>query len=92
MIAIKIAYLKGFQNVWLEAYSQLVILAFKSISVVSWSLRNRWKNCLFRLRSMRFVVTYIYRESNTCAYGLANLGLSFISSELFWSDLFLRLH
>jgi len=86
MTAIEIAYLKGFQNVWLKSDSQLVILSFKSISVVPWCLRNRWQNCLFRIRNMRFVVTHIYREGNACVDSLANLGLSFPSSELFWSD------
>ncbi|KEH16647.1 hypothetical protein MTR_0126s0110 [Medicago truncatula] len=57
MIAIEIAYLKGFQNVWLESDSQLVILAFKS------------------------------KEGNACADSLANLGLSFSSFDLFWSDI-----
>jgi ribonuclease HI len=87
MTAIEIAHLKGFQNVWLESDSQLVILAFKSISVIPWSLRNRWYNCIFRLRNMRFFVSHIYREVNACADDLANLGLTLPSSELFWSDI-----
>jgi ribonuclease HI len=86
MTAIEIAHLKGFQNVWLESDSQLVILAFKSIYVVPWNLRNRWYNCKVRLRNMRFFVSHIYREGNACADGLANLGLTLPSSELFWSD------
>ena len=40
MTAIEIAYLRGFQNVWLESDSQLVILAFKTNSTIPWSLRN----------------------------------------------------
>jgi ribonuclease HI len=87
MIAIEISYLKGFQNVWLESDSQLVNLAFKSKSVIPWCLRNRWQNCLFRLRNMRFVVSHIYREGNACVDSLANLGLSFSSFDLFWSDI-----
>jgi len=61
-------------------------LSFKSIYVFPWCLRNRWQNCLFRIWNMRFVVTHIYREGNACADSLANLGLSFPSFELFWSD------
>ncbi len=87
MTAIEIASLKGFQSVWLESDSQLVNLAFKSNLVVPWCLRNRWQNCLVRLRNMRFVVSHIYREGNACADSLANLGLSFPSFELFWYDI-----
>jgi len=87
MTTIEIASLKGFQNVWLESDSQLVNLTFKSNSVVPWCLRNKWQNCLVRLRNMRFVVSHIYREANACADSLANLGLSFPFFELFWSDI-----
>jgi ribonuclease HI len=86
MTTIEIAHLKGFHNVWIEFDSQLVILASKSISVVPWNLRNRWYNCKVRLRNMRFFVSHIYREGNVYADGLANLGLTLPSSELFWSD------
>jgi len=79
MIAIEIAYHKGFRNIWLESDSQLVNLASKSNLVVPWCLKNRWQNCLFRLRSMRLIVSHIYREENTCADSLANLVLSFPS-------------
>jgi len=80
MTAIEIAHLKGYQNVWLESDSQLVILAFKFLSVIPWSLRNRWYNCIVRLRDMRFVVSHIYREGNACADSLANLGLCHLLS------------
>ena len=86
MLAIEIAYNNGFLNLWLESDSQLVILAFKSNTVVPWGLRNRWQNCMVRLKSMRFVVSHIYREGNACADRLANLGLSMSSLEVFWSD------
>jgi len=86
MTAIEIAYNKGFLNLWLESNSQLVILAFKSNMAVPWELRNRWQNCMARLRSMRFVASHIYTEGNACADSLANLGLSMSSFEVFWSD------
>lgn len=35
---------------------------------------------------MRFVVSHIYWKDNASADSLANLSLSFLSSELFWSD------
>jgi ribonuclease HI len=86
MTAIEIARIRGFQNVWLESDSQLVILAFKTNSTIPWRLRNRWQNCLVKLRNIRFVVSHIYREGNACADRLANLGLSLGSLDLFWSD------
>jgi ribonuclease HI len=86
MNAIEIAYNRGFHNLWLETDSQLVTLAFRSSSCIPWGLRNRWQNCIARLRSMRFVVSHIYREGNSCADGLANIGLHMSSFDLFWSD------
>lgn len=86
MNAIEIASLMGFSNVWLESDSQLVILAFNSIYVVPWGLRNRWENCLKLTYNMRFCASHIYREGNTCADKLANFGLSLSSLDLFWFD------
>ncbi|RHN79171.1 putative ribonuclease H-like domain-containing protein [Medicago truncatula] len=76
----------GYCNVWLESDSQLVILAFKSNSVVPWGLRNRWENCIHITHRMRFCASHIYREGNICADSLANFGLSLSSLDLFWFD------
>jgi len=86
MMAIEIAHINGFSNFWLEADSQLVILAFKSFSIVPWVLRNRWLDCLVRIMQMSFLVSHIYREGNACAGSLANVGLALTSSDLFWSE------
>ena len=86
MTAIEIAHINGFSNFLLETDSQLVILAFKSLSVVPWVLRNRWLNCLVRIREMSFLVSHVYREGNACADNLANVGLALNSANLFWSD------
>jgi hypothetical protein len=43
---------------------------------VPWCLSNRWSNCLVLTRTMNFIVTYIFREGNSCAGSLANVGLS----------------
>jgi ribonuclease HI len=72
MATIELAAANGFRNVWLESDSQLVILAFKSNSVVPWSLRNKWENCLHLTHTMAFCATHIYREGNVCADILAN--------------------
>jgi len=86
MTAIEIAHINGFSNFWLETDSQLVNLAFNSLSVVPWVLRNRWLNCMVRIRQMSLVVSHIYREGNACADKLANFGLTLTSADLFWSD------
>jgi len=41
MHAIEIAHSKGWFNFWLETDSMLVMLAFKSISLVPWRIRTR---------------------------------------------------
>jgi len=45
-------------------------------------IRNRWINCLESIRNMNFLVSHIYREGNSCAHGLTNLGLAL--SSLVW--------
>lgn len=82
MVAIEVAHLNNWHNLWLETDSKLVYLAFKSSKIVPWSLRNRWDNCLHLLSMFRFNVTHIYREGNQCADKLANIGLSL--SSHFW--------
>jgi len=86
MTAIEIAHNNGYNHFWLETDSQLVTLAFNSSSIVPWVLRNRWFNCMLRIRQMRFIVSHIYREGNACADSLENIGLSLASSDLFWSE------
>ena len=76
ILAIEIAYSKGWQNLWLETDSQLVLLAFQKRSHVSWEIRNRWINCLELIKGMNFFVSHIYREGNSCADGLANIVLA----------------
>lgn len=61
MTAIEIAHNNGYSHFWLETDSQLVTLAFNSSSVVPWVLRNRWLNCMYRIRQMRFFV-HIFLE------------------------------
>jgi len=86
VIAIETTFSKGYFNIWLESYSQLVIQAFSSNKVVPWTLRNRWHNCLCRIKYMRFYVSHIHRKGNICADGLANFGLSLTYVDMFWSN------
>lgn len=59
MQAIEIAFRNGWHRLWLKCDSMLVVLAFKSIHIVPWSLRNRWRNCLQFTNNMLFMVTHI---------------------------------
>jgi ribonuclease HI len=89
ILAIELAHHKGWNSLWLETDSMLVLNAFKSTSTVPYSLRNRWNNCIFFLSRMNFFVSHIFREGNKCADTLANLGLSLppSSSHTWWSSL-----
>jgi len=84
MMAIEIASQKGWQHLWLETDSMLVIAAFKSFKIVPWHLRNRWQNCLHLCSYMSFFVIHIYREGNHCTDKLANIGFSI--QFQFWCD------
>jgi ribonuclease HI len=76
MRAIEIAHHRGWNKLWIETDSKLVVLASKNINLVPCELRNRWKNCLLTLQQMNFVITHIFREGNNCADKLASIGLS----------------
>jgi len=82
MVAIELAHLKNWHNLWLQTDFMLVFLAFKSLKIVPWSLRNRWDNLLYMLPSFSFHVSNIYREGSHCADQLANIGLAL--SSHFW--------
>ena len=79
ILAIEIAYSKNWHNLWLETDSQLVLLAFRSKTLIPCELRNRWINCLELVKQMNFFVSHIYREGNSCADGFASLGLALSS-------------
>lgn len=83
MIAIELAFEKGWKNLWLECDSVLVTKAFKSPNLVPLKLRNRWENCMNLRNGMNFVCTHIYREGNTCADKLACHG-TIIQGYLWW--------
>nr|ABN05677.1 Ribonuclease H, related [Medicago truncatula] len=46
----------------------LVLLAFKSVSMVPWSVRNRWDNYVAITRQMNFIVPHVFKEGNCCAH------------------------
>jgi ribonuclease HI len=75
--AIEIAFERNWLNLWLESDSTLVVSAFTNPKKsVAWPLRNRWKNALFMISQMNFIVTHTYREGNIVADLIANFGLS----------------
>ncbi|XP_045806456.1 uncharacterized protein LOC123899387 [Trifolium pratense] len=86
MRAIEIATDNGWRNVWLETDSTLVVLAFKSASLVPWKIRNRWNNCMYNITNMNFMISHIYREGNNCADALAKIGLTLVHLS-FWNEL-----
>lgn len=84
MWAIEIAFEKGWKNLWLKCDSNLVVAAFKSGIGVPLRVRNSWTNCIALTKGIKFIVSHIYREGNTCADRLASHGLTIQSS--FWQD------
>lgn len=53
MLAIEIAFEKGWHRLWLEYDSQLVVMAFNNVKLVPWKVRTRWRNCLYKYLSIR---------------------------------------
>lgn len=76
MKAIEIAHQQGWNYLWLELDSAMVVHALKHNSQVPCKLRNRWRNCTQIIKNMNFIVSHVYREGNQCADGLANIGLT----------------
>jgi len=89
--AIEMADQRGWRNLWIETDSALMVMAFKSISLIPCNLKNRWRNCNRVLENMNFIVTHIYGEGNQCTDSLANWGLTSVGLTV-WMDvpLFVR--
>lgn len=85
MLAIELAYERGWHNLWIESDSELVVAAFKNPDIVPWRLRNRWQNCLTLTNGMHFQVSHIYREGNSCADKLARHGV-YIQGSIWWDS------
>ncbi|XP_058742332.1 uncharacterized protein LOC131614798 [Vicia villosa] len=76
ILAIEFAFERNWKNIWLETDSTAVVKAFSSPLKVPWQIRNRWLNCIDIVSRWNFMVSHIFREGNSCADALANLGLS----------------
>lgn len=86
MIAIETAYERIWLNLWLECDSQLALMAFDSIYIVPWSLRNRWKNCPWLAKKMHLRVSHIFKEGNSCVDRLASFSIDHHDHDFFWWD------
>jgi len=86
ILAIELAYSKGCFNLWLEINSKLVTLAFNKATLVPRQIRNIWLNRLNLINNMHLIVSYIYREDNSCVDMLTTIGLS-LSTFTCWDDI-----
>ncbi|KAM5575738.1 hypothetical protein ABKV19_014599 [Rosa sericea] len=80
MEAIKVASERGWQKLWLETDSVLVVHYFKAPQLVPWKLRVAWANCVQCVQLMQFKVSHIYREGNALADKLADFGATNMGS------------
>jgi hypothetical protein len=86
ILAIECAADRNWNNLWIESDSKLGVLAFKKSSIVPWQLLNRWKNCMFKARSMHVIVSHVFREGNFVADKFACLGLSLNNAFTWWNS------
>lgn len=84
MLAIELAFNKGWKRLWFEYDSSLILAAFQLTSLVPWRLRSRCNNCLHLDQKMEFSISHIYLEGNTCTDKLANFGIH--SQGYTWRD------
>ncbi|KAF1890386.1 hypothetical protein Lal_00013640 [Lupinus albus] len=75
-MTIEIVHQKGWKAIWLESDSATVVNILHGKGFVPWRLMNNWRVCLMRISSMRFKVSHIFREGNTCADMLAAFGVT----------------
>ncbi|XP_019434441.1 PREDICTED: uncharacterized protein LOC109341090 [Lupinus angustifolius] len=74
--AIDIAFKHGWNSIWLECDSTLVVDIFNGKSSVPWHLWSKWNICKQTLLAMNLSISHIYREGNYCADKLANHGIA----------------
>lgn len=82
ILAIEHTAQHGWRNLWLESDSSSALLVFSKSSLVPWMLRNRWHNA--RNLDVQVITSHIFREGNSCADKLANMGHGIIGS--IWLD------
>jgi len=72
ILALEYAATNGWKNIWLESDSTSALAIFKIDYLVPVLLRNRWHNA--RSQGLQVIASHIFREGNSCADLLANLG------------------
>ncbi|KAF1884641.1 hypothetical protein Lal_00028523 [Lupinus albus] len=77
IMAVEIAQQKGWRDIWFECDSVMVVDIFNGKWSIPWRLANKWSRCMEWISSIRFKVSHIFRESNTCADRLTAFGVSF---------------
>lgn len=80
MEAIEIAHRRGWNCLWLECDSSLVVQTYGSHQLFPWWLRTHCLNCQVITRSISFVIFHIFREGNECVDHLTNFGVTFHST------------
>lgn len=84
ILAIELALKKHWNKVWTERNSLIMVKAFSNSNTVFWTIKSRWMNCLYRIMSLDFMISHIFRECNNYADKLASIELS--SKNLIWYD------
>lgn len=86
ILAVELAFARGWCNLWLESDSLLVIhLLLKDSLCPPWKLLNHWRNCKLLISKMNFRCSHCFRETNRVANVLANLALS-CNALHWWSN------
>ncbi|KAK2404238.1 hypothetical protein QL285_053601 [Trifolium repens] len=76
ILAIECAVDRNWRQLWIKSDSKLAVSAFKKSSIIPWQLKNRWLNCMCKIKNIQVIVSHVYREGNYVADMLANLGLT----------------
>ncbi|KAJ4713826.1 Ribonuclease H [Melia azedarach] len=78
ILAVEIAYERGWFHLWLESDCLPIIHLLLNDSLhPPWPLQNRWMNCKLLVSKLYFRCSHTFRETNDVADALANLGLHF---------------
>jgi ribonuclease HI len=52
ILAIECAVDRNWRQLWIESDSKLAVSAFKNSSIIPWQLKNRWLNCMCKVRNI----------------------------------------
>ena len=76
MMAIDIAWKKGWRNLWVELDSQTVANCVQTMGYEPpWIYYAQWSTCVFQMQRMQLYISHIYREGNQVADKLSHIGL-----------------